>query len=465
MTGKRAAVVGLGVSNLPLVRFLLSRGVKVTGMDRRTPSEMDGRYEELKTMTNQGLDLRLGPDYLRDLPDFPLVFLTPGIRKDLPEITAARSRGAVFGSEIGLVMQLSMAPVLAVTGSAGKTTTTSLLGRILETDGRRVHVGGNIGRPLIGEVENFVPDDLVVLELSSFQLQMLGKSPHVGAITNISPNHLDVHASMEEYIEAKKNIFRFQGPDDWSVLNADNPATAAMVGECPGHVAQFSRNREVECGAFMRGGEIVFRGPAIGGGGAEERVLAAAAGIRIAGEHNLENILCAAAMAALAGCADGSIARALTAFSGVEHRLELVGEFGGVKYYNDSIATSPDRTLAALRTIRDPIHLILGGYDKKIPFDELALEVARLPQMRTVLLIGQTAQKIGALIERAVAAASGAGPAIVYAGTLSEAVAEGRRRAGPREVILLSPACASFDQYRNFEERGLEFKKLAARGL
>ncbi len=482
LPGKRAAVVGLGVSNLPLVRFLLQRGVAVTGMDKRTTSELGERYDLLIRLTAQSgtgfagrLELRLGPDYLGELPGYQLIFLTPGIRKDLPEIEAARSRGAVFSSEIALAMEVSQAPVLAVTGSAGKTTTTTLLGQILEADGRRVHVGGNIGHPLIEEAGSFKPSDLVVLELSSFQLQMLGQSPHIGAVTNISPNHLDIHASMEEYVEAKKNIFRFQGPSDWAVLNADNPATAAMAAECPGRVALFSRTREVDFGAFLRRDQIIFRGPApgsgfgprdggagAGGSAAVERVLATTGGIKLPGQHNLENILCAAAVASLAGARPEAIARTVTAFGGVEHRLELVAEVGGVRYFNDSIATSPDRTTAALRTIHDPIHLILGGYDKKIPFDELALEIVLSPHVRTVLLIGQAGDKIGGLIERATGMRPGGGPQVVHCGALPEAVAEAARRAHPGEVVLLSPACASFDQYRSFEQRGRHFEELVS---
>lgn len=454
---KRVAVVGLGVSNLPLVRFLLKRGIKVTGMDRRTPAEMGERYDELDKMAaGGGFELSLGPEYLGELTNYPLIFLTPGIRKDLPEIEAARFRGAVFSSEIALVMELSRAPILAVTGSAGKTTTTTLLGQILEAGGRRIHVGGNIGRPLIEVVEDFEPSELVVLELSSFQLQMLGQSPQIGAITNVSPNHLDIHASMDEYVEAKKNIFRFHGPDDWAVLNADNPSTAAMAAECPGQVALFSRVREVECGAFLRGNQIIFHGPDC------ERVLATTGGIRLPGEHNLENILCAATVASLVGVGAESVARTITVFGGVEHRLELVAEVGGVEYYNDSIATSPDRTAAALRTIRGPIHLILGGYDKKIPFDDLALEIVRSPHVRTVLVIGQTGEKIASLIERVAGMCPGGGPQVVRCGALPEAVVEAARMARAEEVVLLSPACASFDQYRSFEERGRHFKELVA---
>ncbi len=464
--GRRAAVVGLGVSNLPLIRFLLRSGAEVTGMDRKGPEELVDRYPELRSL---GIGLELGPGYLGRLPEFDLIFLAPGIRKDLPELAAARERGAEIASEIGLVLERCRAPVIGVTGSAGKTTTTTLIGEILKADGREVYVGGNIGRPLIEVVDSISPAAVVVLELSSFQLQLVRRSPGIGLITNLSPNHLDVHASLEEYLDAKKNIFRFQPAAGWTVLNRDQPATRALAAECRGRVAFFSRLEELERGAFLRGKLIVFRGP----GG--ERAVCDLAHIRLPGQHNLENVLAAAAVTSCYGAAPKAIARAIAAFEGVEHRLELVRELGGVRYYNDSIASTPERTMAALRTLDGPLHLIAGGYDKHLAFGELAREMLASGKVKTLLLIGATAGKIEAAVREATAseagdrppfAGGGAGaspwPEVLRLPDLAAAVHAARSRTRPGEIVVLSPACASFDMYRNFEERGRHFKELVA---
>ncbi|MGE5485534.1 MAG: UDP-N-acetylmuramoyl-L-alanine--D-glutamate ligase [Ignavibacteriales bacterium] len=448
--GKKVAVVGMGLSNVPLARYLVHKGASVTGFDRKDADGIRAAYDELSRL---GVDFSLGPGYLDRLVGFHTVFLTPGMKKDLPQIIAARESGSEISSETRLFFDLCRATIVGVTGSAGKTTTTTLTGEFLKRDGtRRVWVGGNIGNPLIEKVEEIPVDSIVVLELSSFQLQTVDRSPGVSIITNISPNHLDVHSSMDEYIEAKKNIFRFQSGGDVAVLNADNPVTAGMAGDCPAGVLMFSRRNRAS-GAYVDGGRIV-----LGFGGGESVI--PVKDIRIPGLHNVENALAASTAAAWLGAKPGDIAAVLRTFPGVEHRLELVREKDGVRFYNDSIATAPDRTIAALNTIEGPKVLILGGYDKHLPFDELGREV--VDKVEAVVTVGATAAKIEKAIEEA-AAAAGKGPLVTRCSTFAEAVEAAAARARPGCSVLLSPACASYDLFRNFEERGRLFKELVTR--
>ncbi|MGE5541682.1 MAG: UDP-N-acetylmuramoyl-L-alanine--D-glutamate ligase, partial [Bacillota bacterium] len=321
--GKKVAVVGMGLSNVPLARYLVHKGASVTGFDRKDADGIRAAYDELSRL---GVDFSLGPGYLDRLVGFHTVFLTPGMKKDLPQIIAARESGSEISSETRLFFDLCRATIVGVTGSAGKTTTTTLTGEFLKRDGtRRVWVGGNIGNPLIEKVEEIPVDSSVVLELSSFQLQTVDRSPGVSIITNISPNHLDVHSSMDEYIEAKKNIFRFQSGGDVAVLNADNPVTAGMAGDCPAGVLMFSRRNRAS-GAYVDGGRIV-----LGFGGGESVI--PVKDIRIPGLHNVENALAASTAAAWLGAKPGDIAAVLRTFPGVEHRLELVREKDGVRFY------------------------------------------------------------------------------------------------------------------------------------
>lgn len=453
LAGRRVAVVGLGLSNVPLIRWLLRKGAQVTGCDKKGRAELGERAGELE---QAGCVLRLGPDYLLALPGHDLVFLTPGMRKDLPEIEAAKAAGAEVSSEIRLVFALCRAPILGITGSSGKTTTTMLSGRILEANGDRVLIGGNIGRPLIEEVEEIPPTAKVVLELSSFQLQDLAQSPHLAVVTNVTPNHLDQHASLEEYIAAKKHIFLHQGPQDACVLNYDNPVTRGMAEECPGRVVFFSRQERLEEGAFLDGDELVLRLE-----GREERLLRRTE-IKLLGLHNVENVLAAALATRLFGADASAIREAVSTFTGAPHRLELVREVNGVRYYNDSIATTPARALAGIASFTEPLVLIAGGYDKKLPFDEFGRVLAQ--RVRAVVLLGVTAPQIEEAVRRAAAELKAEVPPLIHVGGLDEAVVEAAHRAEPGDVVLLSPACASYDMFKNFEERGERFRQLV-RGL
>jgi len=490
---KRIAVVGLGVSNQALLRFLLARGARrIAAGDAKTADKLGPAADWLRSLP---IDLRLGPDYLKVLDQAELVFLTPGIRKDLPEIAAARDRGAVISSEIGLFLDLCRAKTVAVTGSAGKTTTTTLVGDMLARSGLKVFVGGNIGTPLIERALDFAPDQTVVLELSSFQLQLVDRSPNVGAVLNLAPNHLDVHRDLAEYVAAKKGIYRYQMPGDWCVFGADNAETLKMAGErmaAPGGVALFGKG---EPPARLQGGEVAARGWIDGDrlvlalpspGGVERVRLCDVADVRLRGEHNLLNLLAAALVAVLAGGRLEACAQVATTFETIEHRLEFVAEINGVQFINDSIATAPDRTEVALAAFPAPIHLILGGYDKKIPFDGLGENVVGCGKVRKVILLGQTTPKIRRAIEAAARRGSSGGGSAVPAGpgapgrgeastatevlsiaevaTMEEAVRESFAGARPGTTVLLSPACASFDLYRNYEARGAAFKE-AVRGV
>ncbi len=464
---RTVAVVGLGVSNLAVMRYLANRGARLVGFDRKSEEDLGGVVDQLRDL---GARLVLGPDYLERLDgQWDAVFLTPGMPKNIPVLTALRSRGVPFCSEIGLFFSLCRAPVIGITGSSGKTTTTSLVGEMLKQGSRPVYVGGNIGTPLLEIVESIPDDAWVVLELSSFQLEMVDQSPHIAVITNVTPNHLDLHGTMEAYVAAKKRIYKFQQAADAAVFNADDPTTRAMMAEAPGRRLAFSRRQALDYGAWLDGRHIVARtrndarpptkaSTDATGPGSRAAVVCTLDDIRLPGWHNVENVLAAVAVASFCGIEEDRIRRAIRQFSGVPHRLELVAEWRGVRFYNDSIATSPARAAAGIRSFDEPVVLIAGGYDKKLPFDELA---EALPgRVHTVVLLGATA----ADIERAILAHAGAAaPRIVHAAGLEEAVAHARLAARPGDVVLLSPACASYDMFPNFEVRGHRFRELVRR--
>lgn len=441
LKGKNVAVMGIGVSNQPLIRLLAKSGAHVVARDKKSRAQLGALAEELEAL---GVDLVLGDEYLEGaLGD--VVFRTPGMRPDVPALEAARAGGTEITSEMEVFFAVCPCPIVAVTGSDGKTTTTSILAEMLRAAGKKVWVGGNIGTPLLDQADAMKPEDRVVLELSSFQLMSMHASPAVAVITNLSPNHLDWHRGMEEYLWAKCNVFRHQGKDGVVVLNGDNETTRSLVPQAPGQVRLFSRRETPDNGAYLRDGMLCLNG---------EPVLPAAE-IRIPGVHNVENYL--AAMAALAGqVAPAVMAQVAREFSGVEHRLELVRERRGVRWYNDSIGTSPSRTLAGLACFPQPVILIAGGYDKQIPFDSLGAEIPK--KVKTLLLCGATADKIEAAVKAAPDYEAGR-PEIRRFSQLAEVVAAADAIARAGDVVLFSPACAAFDQFPNFGVRGRFFKE------
>ncbi len=443
LKGKRVAVIGLGVSNMPLVERLLDAGVEVLACDKRRREEFNGLIESLEC---RGLEAALGPDYLEHLKGVDVIFRTPGLRPDVSQIARAVEEGAVLTSEMEAFLSLCPCRIIAVTGSDGKTTTTTIIAGMLKAAGYRTFVGGNIGNPLLCQVDEIRPDDIVVLELSSFQLLTMKQSPSIAVITNLAPNHLDVHKDMEEYVAAKRNIFAYQDACDKLVLNADNEITAGFAKEARGQVTLFSRKKSLEQGVYLKDGMVMYCG----------RPVLHQEDIRLPGLHNLENYM--AAIAVVEELVPDEVIRDFArTFNGVEHRIELVRELDGVRYYNDSIASSPSRTMAGLRSFQDKVILIAGGYDKHIPYDEMGSEVVK--SVKTLLLTGDTAEKIKAAVLAAPGYEPGR-PEIVDCADLREAVERARALAEPGDVVILSPASASFDRFKNFMERGNAFKDL-----
>lgn len=446
LRGKTVAVIGIGVSNTPLLRLLLREGIAVTACDRSDRAKLGALAEELEAT---GAVLRLGDGYLQDL-DQDVIFRTPGLRPDVPELEAARARGSVITSEMEVFFQVCPCPIIAVTGSDGKTTTTTIIAELLRAAGHTVHVGGNIGHPLLAESDTIRPTDWAVLELSSFQLMTMTRSPHIAVLTNLAPNHLDVHKSMEEYVWAKENIFRHQQPGDIAVFNLDNAITRELSAHAPGRALYFSRQAEPENGVFLRGDAVISRRDG------HERQIMTTEDIRLPGVHNVENYM--AAIAAVEGLVpDETIRTFARTFNGVEHRIELVRTYHGVRFYNDSIASSPSRTIAGLRSFKEKVILIAGGYDKHIPFDVLGPEVVE--HVKLLILCGATADKIRAAVEQAPGYRPGH-PEILDVTPFQKAVETARDRAVPGDVVTLSPACAAFDQFKNFMERGKTFKAI-----
>ena len=443
---KTVAIIGIGVSNTPLLELLLAEGIRVTACDKRSREQMGEQAEHLEQL---GCELHLGADYLKDL-DADVIFRTPGLRPDVPEIAACVDRGAVLTSEMEVFFEVCPCPIIAVTGSDGKTTTTTIIAELLKAAGRRVWVGGNIGHPLLCEADGMLATDYAVLELSSFQLMTMKHSPHIAVVTNLAPNHLDVHRDMAEYVAAKENIFRHQSGEDVAVFNADNDITAEQSRRAPGRARLFSRQDEVADGVFLRGEDIVCRS------GGHERVVMTTGDIKIPGVHNVENYM--AAIAAVDGLVPDEVIRDFAReFGGVEHRIELVRTYRGVRYYNDSIASSPSRTIAGLRSFHEKVILIAGGYDKHIPFDVLGPEIVE--HVKLLVLCGATADKIRAAVENAPGYQPGK-PEIRDVTPFTAAVEAARDRAQPGDVVTLSPACAAFDQFKNFAERGKFFKSI-----
>ncbi len=449
--GKRVAFCGIGGSNLPLIKIFAQRGAAITARDRRTEEKLGETAGELKEL---GVTLRLGEGYLENL-DEDIIFRTPGMKYYLPELNAARERGSAVTSEMEVFFDLCPCKIFAVTGSDVKTTTTTILSEMLKAAGKTVHLGGNIGNPLLPEIESIHPDDVAVVELSSFQLISMRRSPDVAVVTNVTPNHLDMHKDMQEYIDAKKNILLHQNAFGRAVLNADYEITAGFAKDVRGDRLMFSRRGRCARGAWLNDqNEIIL---SLDG---KDIPVMSASEIRIPGGHNIENYL--AAVCALWGTVgtDAMVQTART-FSGVEHRNEFVRELDGVKYYNDSIGTTPSRTAnGTLKLFDRKILLIAGGYDKKIPFDSFGPAV--VDSVKTLVLMGATADKI----EQSVKAASNyreGGPKIIRVRSLEEAVEACRAEAVPGDIVSLSPACASFDMFPNYETRGEEFKKLVER--
>jgi UDP-N-acetylmuramoylalanine--D-glutamate ligase len=454
LEGLRATIVGLGREGLALTRFLAERGAHVTVSDAKGPEALAHAIAQL-----EGLDVRYA---LGGHPEWILaadvLFLSPGVPAGAPIVVEARRRGVALSSETRLFTRLCPAPIVGITGSSGKTTTTTLVGKMLEASGRRTFVGGNIGRPLISRLDEIGPDDAVVMELSSFQLEGFGAtaaedafpaggwSPACAAVLNVTPNHLDWHPSMDAYVAAKANILRYQRAEDWAVLNADDEISRGLRGCSPGRLLEFSLERPVAAGAYLAGDELLW----VPGSG-EEQPICSLSALRLRGRHNVANVLAACAIAGGAGVSLEAMRELATTFAGVPHRLELVRTLDGVAYYNDSIATSPERAIAAMQAFREPLVLLAGGRDKHLPWDAW-VEVVR-ERVREVICFGEMAP----LLQEALVGA-GESPRVHVCHTLQEAVERAARVARPGDVVLFSPGGTSFDAFSDFEARGEAFR-------
>jgi len=441
LEGKKVLVVGLARTGIASALFCAARGARVTATEEQPESKV---AEAAAKLAAAGVALELGGHPAETFLAQDLIVPSPGVPFGMPHLVAAREKGIPVWSEIELAWRFLRGRLVAITGSNGKTTTTALTGHLLETAGIPTLVGGNIGTPLISRVDASSEASVTVAEVSSFQLENIASfRPDVAVLLNLTPDHLDRHASMEEYARAKGRMFENQTESDAAVVNADDAQLAALVPARP-RGFRFSRVAPVAAGAYARGGEIVFRQ------GGSEAVLLRRSDIGLRGEHNVENVLAAAAAAFLAGAPPAAIAEGVRTFAGVEHRLEFVAEIGGVSFYNDSKATNVDATLKALDAFPGGLLVILGGKDKGSDYTLLREPLAA--RARKVLLIGAAAEKIAAQLAGAVPTEP--------AGTLERAVAIAFAQARPRDTVLLAPACASFDQFDNYEHRGRAFKQL-----
>ncbi len=438
LKGKKIAVLGLGVSNRPLVRLLLDAGCHVTGCDRTPREKLDA---EVLEMESAGCKLSLGEGYLESI-DAEIVFRTPGMHPNIPALEQLRSMGAKVTSEMEVFFAVCPCKLIAVTGSDGKTTTTTLISEMLKAQGYTVWLGGNIGTPLLPLCPQMQENDFAVVELSSFQLMDMTRSPQRAVVTNLAPNHLDVHKDMDEYVDAKKNIFRFQKDTDLLVLNADNAITDGFSGN--GITRKFSRLGQGD--ACIKNGVICCGG----------REVLDTKDILLPGVHNIENYM-AAILAVQGLVSDDTVRHVAKTFGGVEHRIELVRIKDGVRFYNDSIASSPSRTIAGLRSFSEKVLLIAGGYDKHIPYDVLGPEVCK--HVKKLFVNGATAGQIRAAVESAPEYTPGC-PEIVDCGDFETAVRAAAAAAVSGDVVLMSPASAAFDQFKNFMVRGDFYKKL-----
>ena len=442
VAGKNITVIGIGISNLPLIKYLVSLGANVTACDRRSAEDLGENYTELEKL---GVKFNLGDGYLNNLSG-DMIFKTPGMRYDVPELLKAKENGSIVTSEMEVFFEVCPSHIIAVTGSDGKTTTTTLIHKMMTDAGYKTWLGGNIGNPLLTDTEKMKENDWVILELSSFQLHTMRKSPEIAVITNISPNHLDMHKDYKEYIDAKKNIMLYQNEGDTLIVNADNQVTADIGKSANGAVKYFSRNGMAD---VYLDGNIIKRGIV---------EILNIKDIKIPGMHNVENYM--AAIAAVSGLVSKDvIVNVAKTFGGVEHRIELVRTLDGVKYYNSSIDSSPNGTINTLRVFPNKVIMIAGGKDKGIPYDEIGPALAE--HVKVLILIGATSDKIQEALDAEInKTGNGKDIEVIRATSYEDAVNTARSKAHDGDVVLLSPASTSFDMFRNFEERGNLFKKI-----
>ena len=447
ISGKRIALIGMGRSHLPLISLFTKYGAIVTACDKRERDALGAIADQAEA---DGAVLSLGEHYLDGL-DVDIALRTPGMRFYCDELNALRDRGVTISSEMEIFFDICPCRIIGITGSDGKTTTTTVISEMLKAQGYTVHLGGNIGKPLLPEIESICAEDIAVVELSSFQLISMRISPDIAVVTNLQPNHLDIHKDMQEYIDAKKNIILYQNQNNKAVLNLDNEITRSFAQECKGKVDFFSRREEVENGAYLCGNTVIYAE------NGEKTEALDIRDIRIPGMHNVENYM--TAISAVWGVVSlENIRKVAREFGGVEHRAEFVRELDGVKYYNDSIASSPTRTASGTLSLYDfKIILIAGGYDKHLDYTELGDIICK--KVKTAILMGATADKIETAIKASADYAEG-NPVIIRVADMAQAVEAARETAVSGDIVSMSPASASFDLYKDFDARGKHFKAL-----
>lgn len=444
---KKVAFCGLGKSHIPTIKLFREKNIEVIACDASNESKL---LSEISALKNLNVEIRLGKDCLKKL-DMDIIFRTPGMKFEDTDLIEARKKGIVVTSEMEVFFDLCPCKIIGITGSDGKTTTSTLIYEMLKHSGKNVYLGGNIGTPLLPIIDSIKPSDFVVVELSSFQLISMRKSPDISVVTNLEPNHLDMHKDMNEYIDAKKNIILHQNAFSKTVLNLDNDITHRFSEFTRGDLNFFSRRKKVRRGTFVKDGKIYYSD------GKNSIYIIKTSDIKIPGQHNVENYL-ASICAVFDYVSLEDIRFVAKNFSGVEHRIEFVRELNGVKYYNDSIASSPTRVTKGILSLFDKkIIMIAGGYDKKIPFDTLGPVIVK--KVKNLILMGQTALKIENAVKN-VSDFNGSNPKIIHVKNMHDAVYIAKKLAKEGDIVSLSPACASFDLYKNFDLRGKDFKNI-----
>jgi UDP-N-acetylmuramoylalanine--D-glutamate ligase len=446
-------VLGLARQGLAVTRWLIEQGAHVTVSDAKPEADLQAPIVSLRDLA---VKFALGGHPLSLLDDCDVLCLSGGVPIDLPIVIEAQRRGIPLTNDAQLFVERCPAPIIGITGSAGKTTTTTLTGEIIKAAHHTTWVGGNIGNPLIGDLAEMLPTDRVVMELSSFQLDVMTVSPHVAAVLNITPNHLDRHPSMEAYVEAKRRILEYQSFDDIAVLGYDNDIARALSGRANGYVRFFSREKIVGRGAFLKGDRILVVQN-------QEEEVCRLGDILLRGDHNVLNVLAACAMTSALGVDVEPMAQAIREFKGVAHRLQLIREVNGVKYYDNSISTAPERVMADLQVFSEPIVLLAGGRDKHLPWEEAAQLIVE--RVRELIVFGEMAELVRGAVETQLSRSGERMLEKIHpAATLDEAVAIAAQIARSGEVVLLSPGGTSFDAFKDFAERGEKFQELV-RGL
>ncbi len=448
---KRVAIIGLGVSNIPLIDYLYNLGSNIVLFNNKPIDELDNSI--LDKIYNLKLEYSFGENYLSKLNGFNVIFRSPSCRPDLPEIQKEVERGAILTSEIELVLEMCPGTTIGITGSDGKTTTTSLIYEIVKEQDLNCYLGGNIGIPLFTKISEMKPEDYIVLELSSFQLMTMATSPDIAVVTNVTPNHLDIHKSYEEYIQAKANIFKYQDENKLLVLNYDNEITKEFAKVAKSKVIYFSSKQKLDNGFILDNGIIKDCDNGL------RRHIVNTKNIKLRGIHNSENICAAIAATSKIASIDNQV-KAVSEFSGVNHRLEFVREINGAKWYNDSIASSPTRTIAGLNSFDENIVLIAGGYDKQLDYTPLAKPI--IEKVSKLILLGQTSDKIYQAVTD-ILSTENKELDIFRTNTLEEAINKAKEVSKKGDIVLFSPASASFDMFKNFEERGNKFKQIVSK--